>query len=66
MAHCLDQFGPTLAEPWCRMEAPPLTDELRQALIDGTEREAAGRPMADLERLRDDAIVQLLRSRQTL
>ena len=31
MAHCLDQFGPMLAEPWCRMEAPPLTEELRRS-----------------------------------
>jgi carnitine 3-dehydrogenase len=66
MAHCLDQFGPTLAEPWSRMDAPPLTDDLRQALIDGAVREAAGRPIAELERARDDALIGLLRSRQTL
>ncbi len=66
MAHCLDQFGPTLEEPWCRMKAPPLTDELRRELIEGADREAAGRPIADLERLRDDAIVQLLKQRRTL
>jgi len=66
MAHCLDQFGPTLLEPWSRMEAPPLTDELRQELIDGAHREAAGRPIAELERARDDALIGLLRERQTL
>ncbi len=66
MAHCLDQFGPTLAEPWCRMDAPPLTAELRKALVDGAGREACGRTIAELERLRDDAIVGLLKARQTL
>jgi carnitine 3-dehydrogenase len=66
MAHCLDQFGPTLAEPWSRMEAPPLTDELRQELIAGAVREAAGRPIAELERARDEALIGLLRTRQTL
>src|SRR5262249_61405718 len=66
MAHCLHQFGPTLHEPWSRMEAPPLTDALRQELIDGAEREAAGRPIVELERARDDALIDLLRTRQTL
>ena len=66
MAHCLDQFGPTLQEPWSRMEAPPLTDALRQELIDGALREAAGRPVAELERARDEALIGLLQTRQTL
>jgi carnitine 3-dehydrogenase len=66
MAHCLDQFAPMLAEPYSRMEAPPLTDELRAALVDGAEREAAGRAMAELERVRDETIVRLLRARTTL
>ena len=66
MAHCLDQFGPTLTEPWSRMVAPPLTDDLRRELIDGAVREAAGRPIAELERARDDALIGLLRTRQTL
>ena len=66
MAHCLDQFGPTLAEPWSRMEAPPLTDELRRELIEGSAREAAGRPIAELERARDDALIALLQTRRTL
>jgi carnitine 3-dehydrogenase len=66
MAHCLDQFGPTLQEPYCRMEAPPLTPDLRAALIEGAERETAGRPMAEMERVRDETIVRLLRARTTL
>jgi len=66
MAQCLEQFAPTLTEAYSRMEAPPLTDELRDALVDGAEREAAGRTMAELERLRDETIVRLLRARRTL
>ena len=66
MAHCLDQFAPTLDAPWSRMDAPPFTDALREELIAGAEREAAGRPMADLERLRDEAIVAVLEARRTL
>jgi len=35
MAYCLDQFGPALKLPWTRLEAPALTAELREAMIDG-------------------------------
>ena len=67
MAHCLDQFGPTLAEPWSRMEAPPLTDELRRELIEGSApARPRGRPIAELERARDDALIALLQTRRTL
>jgi carnitine 3-dehydrogenase len=60
MAHMLDHFGAALLEPWTRLTAPPLTTELRQRMIDGCEREAAGRSVADLERLRDDFLAELL------
>jgi carnitine 3-dehydrogenase len=60
MAHMLDHFGAALLEPWTRLAAPPLTPELRQRMIDGCEREAAGRSVADLERLRDDFLAELL------
>jgi carnitine 3-dehydrogenase len=60
MAHMLDHFGAALLEPWTRLTAPPLTPRLRQRMIDGCEREAAGRSVADLERLRDDFLAELL------
>ena len=60
MAHMLDHFGAALLEPWTRLTAPPLTAELRQRMIDGCDREAAGRSVAELERLRDDFLAELL------
>jgi len=60
MAHMLDHFGAALLEPWTRLTAPPLTEELRQRMIDGCDREAAGRSVAELERLRDDFLAELL------
>lgn len=60
MAHMLDHFGPSLKEPWTRLEAPELTPELRDRMVDGCEREAAGRSMADLIRERDEFLVDLL------
>ena len=55
MRHMLTQFGPALAWPWARFEAPPLTEALTAALVDGTRDQAAGRSVAELERLRDEA-----------
>jgi carnitine 3-dehydrogenase len=60
MAHMLDHFGPALLEPWTRLEAPPLTRELRDRMVDGCLREADGRSIADLERERDAFLVGLL------
>ena len=43
MAHMLDHFGPSLLSPWTRLVSTELTPELRDAMVAGTEREAAGR-----------------------
>ena len=50
MAHMLDHFGPSLLSPWTRLAAPDLTPELRDAVVDGCEREAGSRGIADLVR----------------
>ena len=63
IAHVLDHFGPTLKEPWTRLVAPELTDELRQRVIDGCDREAAGRSVADLVAERDRCLVAIMRAR---
>ena len=64
MRHMLRQFGPCLKWPWTRLEAPELTEGLIDKMVDGTEKQAAGRSIRQLERLRDDylvAIQQVLR-----
>ena len=61
MAHMLDHFGDSLLEPWTRLEAPPLTPELRDRMVAGCETEAAGRSIADLQRQRDAFLVDLLK-----
>jgi carnitine 3-dehydrogenase len=61
MAHMLDHFGAALEEPWTRLQAPPLTPELRDRMIEGCLREADGRSVAELERLRDGFLVELLK-----
>jgi carnitine 3-dehydrogenase len=62
MAHMLDHFGPALAEPWTRLQAPPLTAELRDRMVEGCAREAGGRTIAQLIRERDAALVAILKA----
>jgi len=60
MAHMLDHFGAALLEPWTRLQAPPLTEELRERLVQGCLRQARGRSVAQLEGLRDEFLAGLL------
>jgi carnitine 3-dehydrogenase len=64
MGYMLDHFGAALLEPWTRLEAPELTPELRDRMVEGCLREAAGRSIAELERTRDDFLVELLALRE--
>ncbi|MCL7941566.1 L-carnitine dehydrogenase [Halomonas sp. ATCH28] len=60
MRHMLEQFGPALKLPWTKLEAPELTDGLIDRVVEGCEHQAAGRPVAELDRRRDDFLVELL------
>src|SRR6266850_1711399 len=64
MRHMLRQFGPCLKWPWTKLEAPELTEALIDRMVEGTQAQANGRSIRELERLRDDylvAIQQVLR-----
>jgi len=62
MAHMLDHFGPSLQSPWTRLVAAELTPELRDAVVDGCDREAAGRSIDDLVAERDRGVIAVLRA----
>ncbi len=62
MAHMLDHFGPSLLSPWTRLVAAELTPELRDAVVDGCEREAAGRSIDELVAERDRGVIAVLRA----
>ena len=62
MAHMLDHFGPSLQSPWTRLVAAELTPELRDAVVDGCEREADGRSIDDLVKERDRGVIAILRA----
>lgn len=60
MRHMLEQFGPALELPWTRLEAPELTDELIDRVVEGCEHQAAGRSVRELEARRDEFLSRLL------
>lgn len=62
MATNLDQFGPALKWPWTRLEAPDLTQELRDRMVDACNLMAAGRHFEDMAAERDRKIVAVLKA----
>ena len=62
MRHMLGQFGPALKLPWTRLEAPELTGDLIEAMAEGTDDQAGGRSIAELERQRDDCLLAVMRA----
>ncbi len=62
MRHMLEQFGPALKLPWTKLEAPELTRELIDRMVDGTEAQAAGRSVRELERIRDDCLIAIMQA----
>lgn len=59
MRHMLKQFGPTLKLPWTKLEAPELTYELKERIINGCEGQAGEETIHDLENKRDEFLVNL-------
>ncbi|MFU8883108.1 MAG: 3-hydroxyacyl-CoA dehydrogenase NAD-binding domain-containing protein [Rhodobacterales bacterium] len=64
MAGYLAHLGPSQERRWSDLGAPSLTPDVQAALIAGTEREAAGRSMSELEAIRDHALIAALRARK--
>ena len=62
MRDFMKQFGPTLELPWTKLAAPALSDELIDKLVAGTRRQAAGRSVKELERLRDDCLIAIMQA----
>lgn len=62
MRHFMAQFGPALELPWTHlMDVPELDDELLDKIVAQSDAQAGGRSIAELERIRDDCLVAVLR-----
>ena len=59
MNHFLDRMQAEWDAPYCRMDGPALTDELRQAVVEGCEQLAGGQSIDELARMRDDCLIEI-------
>lgn len=63
MRHFLAQFGPALKLPWTKlMDVVELDDALVDKIADQSESQNAGRSLRELERIRDENLVGILRT----
>ena len=64
LEHYFEQFGPAMKEQsWTQHQPPELTEELIEGMIAGTDAQAAGRSIRDLERERDNLLIDTMRLR---
>ena len=62
MATCSTTSARRCKSPWTRLDAPELTQELRDRVVAGCDEEAGERTIADLVRERDRRLVDVLRA----
>lgn len=63
MKHFIGQFGPCLEWPWSRLtDVPELTDALIDKIAGQSDAQSGALSIRELERLRDDNLVGLLRA----
>ncbi len=62
MEYLLEQFGPTIKDPLSYLIGPDLTPELTQTLIDGSQDLLEGRSIKEMEQLRDDCMVDIIKA----
>ena len=63
MRHFLAQFGPCLTWPWTKlMDVPELDDELVDLIAGQSDAQSGHRSIRELERLRDDNLVAMIRA----
>ncbi|RED53347.1 L-carnitine dehydrogenase [Aestuariispira insulae] len=65
MRHMLEQFGPALKLPWTKLEAPELTDQLIDNMVEGTKAQTEGTSVKELERMRDDCLIAIMNALKT-
>ncbi len=61
MRDFIKQFDPTLALPWTDLNFPKWNQPLEQRLIEGTDAQAAGRTVAQIEAKRNAVLVDMMK-----
>jgi len=62
MRHFMEQFGPALKLPWTKLEAPELTEGLIDKMTEGTNEQADGMSLRELEKKRDNCLVSIMKA----
>jgi carnitine 3-dehydrogenase len=67
MRHFMAQFGPALQWPWTKLtDVPELTDDLVDRIVAQSDEQADGRSIRELEAVRDECLVAVLRGLQSV
>ena len=61
MRDFIKQFDPTLELPWTDLKFPKWNDALEKRLIEGTDKQAAGRSVAQIEAKRNAILVDMMK-----
>ena len=64
MKHMLEQFGPALKLPWTKLKAPKLSNKLSNRVIVGTKKQARGKSVAEISKIRDEYLLNLQKMRK--
>ena len=64
MKHMLEQFGPALKLPWTKLKAPKLSKKLSNRVIAGTKKQARGKSVAEISKIRDEYLLNLQKMRK--
>ena len=64
MKHMLEQFGPALKLPWTKLKAPKLSNKLSNSVITGTKKQARGKSVAEISKIRDEYLLNLQKMRK--
>ena len=64
MKHMLEQFGPSLILPWTKLKAPKLSNKLSNRVIAGTKKQARGKSVAEISKIRDEYLLNLQKMRK--
>ena len=64
MKHMLKQFGPALKLPWTKLKAPRLSNKLKNRVITGTKKQARGKSVAEISKIRDEYLLNLQKMRK--
>ena len=60
MRHFMAQFGPALALPWTKLQAPELTEKLINSVVEGTTEQLGRHSINAMERYRDDCLIAVM------